>query len=378
MAGQPQYAEFPHCVSESTRELVRLANEMKLAAELEASSKKAAIKKAAGKRAQRMPATMEIYKKMWKTHRERVKKAVSKLDAEPPTFQAARVTGINGLRDEAYVFMNRTKQNIQLLVEISRIMRTHGTVNPFRYEQTYAMSGIPMAIANLERLERENRDLGKRILDVQSIVDTGLDKKTRPGHKEKKIAEIPLELPLEALAKYKDFNIQLPETDAERKRIFRPRIYFDMYLKDARPLGRIVVQLYTEAAPLVVLQMVRSCMCNQAGKFLVKRLFPNLWLEAELQLGPDSLLHQPLEYDAKVIDHGQYNNVLSFSKSHCTGFPERLSFAISFKPLTVVNGTRVGFGRIVKGSKICECIQSYGTKNGKLSRGLLFTSCGLL
>ncbi|SPP75209.1 uncharacterized protein LOC117580270 [Drosophila guanche] len=378
MAEQPQYSEFPHCVTESTRELVRMAKEAKLAADLEASSKKAALKKAAGQKAHRMPAMMEMYKKMWKTHRERVKRAVSKLDSEPPSFQAARVTGINGLRDEAYVFMNRTKQNIQLLVEISRIMRTHGTVNPFRYEQTYAMSGIPMAVANLERLERENKDLGKRLLDVQSVVDTGLDRKTRHGQKPKKIVEIPLELPLEALAKYKDFNIQLPEADAERKRLLRPRIYFDMYLKDARPLGRIVVQLYTEAAPLVVLQMVRSCLCNQASKFLVKRLFPTLWLEADLQLAPDSLLHQPLEYDAKVIDHGQYNNVLSFSKSHCSGFPERLSFAISFKPLTVVNGTRVGFGRIVKGSKICECIQSYGTKNGKLSRGLLFTSCGLL
>ncbi|XP_017149599.1 uncharacterized protein LOC108160248 [Drosophila miranda] len=372
----PQYSEFPLCLSDSTRELMKLTQEVKQAADLEASKKKKAVRKAL--KAQHVSHELAMHKKMWRTHRERVKNAVSKLDAEPPTFQAARVTGINGLRDEAYVFMNRTKQNIQLLVEISRIMRTHGAVNPFRYEKVYAMSGLPVAIANLERLERENKDLGKRLLDVHSIVDSGLGTETRRGNKRKKIEEIPLQLPVEALAKYKNFEIKLPETDAERKRLFRPRIYLDMYLKDARPLGRIVVQLYTEAAPLVVLQIVRSCLCNQPSKFLVRRLFPNLWLEAELQLTEDSLLHQPIEYDAKVMDHGQYHHVLSFSKTHCSGFPEHLSFTLSFKPLTVVNGTRVGFGRIVKGSKICECIQSYGTKNGKLSRGLLFTSCGLL
>lgn len=180
------------------------------------------------------------------------------------------------------------------------------------------------------------------------------------------------------MAKYEAFNIPLPKTDEELRRLFRPKIYFDIYLKDARPLGRLVVQLYTEAAPLVVLQLVKSCMCNQHSKFMVKRLFPNLWLETDLPLAQESLLRQPLEYDAKVIDHGASSYVLSFSKTHVKGFTNHLSFTISFKPLAVVNGSRVGFGRIVKGGKICDCIQSYGTKNGKLSRGLSFTSCGLL
>uniref|UniRef100_A0A6P4FB65 Uncharacterized protein LOC108049615 n=1 Tax=Drosophila rhopaloa TaxID=1041015 RepID=A0A6P4FB65_DRORH len=368
-------SEFPICVSPSACELARLTEEERLTAQLQVKERKKAAK-VKPKKVIGGP-MMVNHMKMWRQHRERVKEAITKVDAEAPNFQAARVTGVNNLRDEAQVFMRRTKANIQLLVEISRTMRTHGAINPFRYEVVHAVSTIPNALLNLERLERDNRDFGRRIMEVKSEVDSGLlDKRMPVGRISAPAA--PLELPSQAMAKYEAFSIPLPESDAELRRLFRPRIFFEIYLKDARPLGRIVVQLYTEAAPLVVLQLIKSCMCNQHSKFLVKRLFPNLWLETDLLLSPESLLHQPLEYDAKVIDHGASSYVLSFSKAYVKGFSDHLSFAISFKPLTVVNGSRVGFGRIVKGSKICECIQSYGTKNGKLSRGLQFTSCGLL
>ncbi|XP_017066092.1 uncharacterized protein LOC108104490 [Drosophila eugracilis] len=368
-------AEFPICISESQRELARLTKEEHLSAEKKAKAPKKAAK---AKPKPMLGGLLMVNRmKMWRQHRERVKQAISTVDAEAPHFQAARITGVNSLRDEAQVFLKRTKANIQLLVEISRTMRTHGAINPFRYEIVHAVSGIPVALLGLEQLEKDNRDFGRRILEVKSEVDSGLLEKRMPEGRNTATAT-PLELPPQAMAKYEAFNIPLPESDDELRRLFRPRIYFDLYLKDARPLGRIVIQLYTEAAPLVVLQMIKSCMCNQHTKFLVKRLFPHLWLETDLLLAADSLLHQPLEYDAKVIDHGASSYVLSFSKDYVKGFTHHLSFSISFKPLTVVNGSRVGFGRIVKGSKICECIQSYGTKNGKLSRGLVFTSCGLL
>ncbi|XP_017007987.2 uncharacterized protein [Drosophila takahashii] len=368
-------SEFPICISASQRELARLTEEERLTAQLQVKERKKAAKAKPKKILGGM--LMVNRMKMWRQHRERVKEAISSVDAEAPNFQAARITGVNNLRDEAQVFMKRTKANIQLLVEISRTMRTHGAINPFRYEVVHAVSSIPLALLSLEQLERDNSEFGRRIMEVKSEVDSGLsDKRLLEGRNAP--AAAPLELPPQAMAKYEAFNIPLPESDAELRRLFRPRIYFDIYLKDARPLGRIVIQLYTEAAPLVVLQLIKSCMCNQHTKFVVKRLFPNLWLETDLMLAADSLLHKPLEYDAKVIDHGASSYVLSFSKAYVKGFTEHLSFAISFKPLTVVNGSRVGFGRIVKGSKICECIQSYGTKNGKLSRGLLFTSCGLL
>ncbi|XP_032596945.1 uncharacterized protein LOC116805898 [Drosophila grimshawi] len=312
---------------------------------------------------------------MWREHRQRMLNVVSELDRSPPTFQAVRLTGVNVLRENADTFMQRTRDNIQMLVGLTQTMRTHGVINPFRYEAPFVMSAVPGIIGNLERMERDNRDLGRRIRDVVSEVDSGL----RPDAKgDDQVQTQPFTMPNQALAKYKAFHLNLPTTDKERWQLFRPRIYFDIYLKDTRPLGRFVVQLYTEAAPLVVLHLVRCCMCNMHNKFLIKRLFPGLWLDVELPIEHESPLHRRLEYDGKIIDHGAYDYVLSFSKDHLQGFRDNMFFSVSFKPLSVVNGSRVGFGHVVKGGKILECLQSYGTKNGTLSRGILFTSCGVL
>ncbi|XP_064536053.1 uncharacterized protein LOC135426724 [Drosophila montana] len=367
--------EFPQCVSSGdldndSSEKTSAKSEMKF----QLPSKKVAKKKVAEKK--KFTNILEATRyEMWREHRQRLQNVVSDLDQQPPSFQAVRLTGVNQLRDQALHYMERTKANIHMLLGLSQTMRTHGAINPFRYENVSVMSAVPTIINNLEQMEQDNRDLGKRILTVVSEVDSGL----KPDrHTNQPQPTQPFTMPDQALAKYKPFNIKLPSTDKERWQLFRPRIYFDIYLKDTRPLGRFVVQLYTEAAPVVVLQLVRACMCNMHNKFLIKRLFPGLWLDVELPTDNNASLHRPLEYDGKIIDHGVSSYVLSFSKTHLQGFRNNLSFSISFKPLQVVNGSRVGFGRVIKGSKIFECLQSYGTKNGTLSRGILCTSCGVL
>ncbi|XP_030563350.1 uncharacterized protein LOC115764455 [Drosophila novamexicana] len=366
--------EFPRCVSSEDRDTIS-SEEIPSKQEIKFKiPTKKAPKKDVAKNKRVMTVLEAARYEMWREHRHRLQNVVSDLDKEPPSFQAVRLTGVNKLRDQAVNYMQRTKENIHMLLGLSQTMRTHGAIKPFRYESPNVMSAVPGIINNLEKMEQDNHDLGMRILDVVSEVDSGL--KT-DGHTNKQPTQ-PFTMPDQALAKYKPFNIKLPSTDKERWQLFRPRIYFDIYLKEARPLGRFVVQLYTEAAPVVVLQLVRACMCNMHNKFFIKRLFPGLWLDVELPTENNAALHRPLEYDGKIIDHGVSNYVLSFSKTHLQGFRDNLSFSISFKPLQVVNGSRVGFGRVIKGSKIFECLQSYGTKNGTLSRGIICTSCGVL
>ncbi|XP_060655762.1 uncharacterized protein LOC132791006 [Drosophila nasuta] len=316
--------------------------------------------------------------KEWREHRQRVLHITGEVDNKPPGFQAARATGVHTLRENAVCYMERTKKNIQMLVELSKTKRTHGVINPFRYERVYTMSALPIALKNLDRIEEENLDIAKRILQVVAEIDTGIKSNKGFIFNRKSFTDLPFQINEGSLDKYKGFNFHMPETNKERWQLFRPRIYFDMYLKDARPLGRVVIQLYTEAAPVVVLEIVRACMSNKFDKFVIKRLFPSLWIDVKLSLDSNSPLLRPLEYDAKIIDHGAYGHVLSFSKEHLQGFRDHLSFALSFKPLRVVNGSRVGFGRVIKGSKIIDCLQSYGTKNGKLFRSIIFTGCGFL
>jgi len=232
---------------------------------------------------------------------------------------------------------------------------------------------------NLERIEEENHDIAKRLLNVVCEIDTGLKSNPKKCQLEGRHQKLkPFIMNEEPLAKYKGYNIEMPKTDKDRWRLFRPKVYFDIHLKDSRPLGRIVVELYTEAAPVVVLDIVRACMSNMHNDFVIKRVFPDLWMNVELPMSSNSELRKPLEYDAKIINHGAFSNVLSFSKDYLQGFGNNLTFTMSFKPLNVANGSRVGFGCVIKNSKMLEYLQSYGTKNGKLSRSIIFTGCGIV
>ncbi|XP_023168826.1 uncharacterized protein LOC111598030 [Drosophila hydei] len=315
---------------------------------------------------------------MWREHHKRVLGMESNLDTKAPGYPASRVTGVIGLRRMAWQYMERTKKNIQMLVELSKTMRTHGAINPFRYDRVYTMSTLPLMRKTLERIDLENHDIGKRILDVTSEIDTGIKSQRKSKKIETKEPIKPFQMPSKGLEKYKDYNISIPTTDKDCWNLLRPHIYVDIFLKGSRRLGRVVVQLYTESAPIVVLQMVRTCICDMHNKFIIKRIFPNLWMDVDLLEHDNTDLSQPLEYDGKIIDHGASAYVLSFSKEYLQGFSGKICFSISFKPLSVANGSRVGFGQVVKGSKILECLQSYGTKNGKLSRSLIFSGCGLL
>lgn len=306
--------------------------------------------------------------------KQRINQVKTLIKNKPPVFRSVHCTRVNALRQNALVFMNRTKHNVQLLVELANTKRTHGTINPFRLERPCnALSSIPMAVIRLDRIEEENRYLAKRLKNVNTKFDG--NKKLNEGEQYYKR---PFHMNEEPLRKYEKFTMTMPKTDHERWRLFRPRVYFDIYVKDLRPLGRIIIELYTEAAPYVVLEIMRACMSHKYQKVLIKRVFPNLWVDMQIPLTGKSQLQNILEYDGKIIDHGSASHVLSFSKSNLDGFRNNLSFSISFKPLGVVNGTRVGFGKVIKGGRAIDCFQTYGTKNGKLNRTILFTGCGVV
>lgn len=333
----------------------------------------------------KMKAEDLINYELWLSHRHRLQNIRCEVSNKPPGYHWARRTGVSALAQNAANFMERTKKNIQTLVELSKTVRTHGVVKPFRTERVYTMSALPLSIKTLERIDLENRDIGKRLLDVVSEVDSGLKSKSKsakpvetPAKKRILRSSKLLKVSPDALSKYEGYNIQMPTTKHEHRLLLRPHIFFDIYLKDARPLGHIVIELYTEAAPVVTLELIRACKLNMHRKFAIRRLFPDLWMDVEMQMPHNTELHLPLEYDAKVVDHGASGCILSFRKDYLQGFRNKLCFSISFRPIWVANGHRVGFGRIIEGGKIFDCLQSYGTKNGKLNRSILFTGCGVI
>lgn len=184
-------------------------------------------------------------------------------------------------------------------------------------------------------------------------------------------------IPLHVLKRYQDITVSTDE--GMLRRLLRPRIFFDLEVKGIRPLGRIVIQLFTEACPEVVLEFVRMCTTENGERMSFTRLFPPMWLEGELALTDNkTLTAHSIEHDTNVLDHGSGAGVLSFPSRYVRGSKRRfLSFSISFKPLKVLNGKRIAFGRVRRGLWILDAVQDYGTNSGKPQREIIVTSCGM-
>ncbi|XP_036216524.1 peptidyl-prolyl cis-trans isomerase A-like 4C [Bactrocera oleae] len=186
----------------------------------------------------------------------------------------------------------------------------------------------------------------------------------------------PMTYPSIALSKYPILN--LPETGIQLQRLLRPVIYMDLELKALRPVGRVLIQLYTEASPQVVLEFMRLARNNSADSLFITRVFPSLWLEGELRLPPDSHTHRKHEFDTRSLNHTNHGGIVSYSRENISGIEsDRLSFAISFRPLPAANSKRIAFGRIVGGLKYLYELQDYGTKSGKPTRKIFISKCGL-
>ncbi|EDW82388.1 uncharacterized protein Dwil_GK25154 [Drosophila willistoni] len=334
-----------------------------------------------------------------------VRRAHSLIDNKPPVFPAAHLGNVDALLNDARTYLQRTKENVRILLHLSRIMRTMGTIGT--QSQTYRIgsSMVPTMVRHVEKLERQNIELGKRLMGIKYLGDPRpaaqtprsvrsgsiYNTQSRYSHYQS-ISEsfIAPNTDNQIFAKYNGFNLQLPKDNGELVRLLRPRITLHFGAIDGRPLGDVIIQLYTEAAPLIVLQFMRTCLEHRSHEFSVRRIFPHLWLECYLVVSNSarpSLSAQPsmgcaMEFDTRVVDHGRYAYVLSCSKEYCSeGFPSNgsaINFTISFKPLRVSNGRRVGFGRVIRGDKIIHCMQAHGTKNGKISKPVIITHCDVL
>lgn len=303
--------------------------------------------------------------------KHRIDEMKPEVKTQPTKINLVRLNRVELLRQNALEYLKRTKLNIDLVTELSKYKRTHGAINTYRNEPLIPMSGLPLARVRLDDIDERNRELCRHIETINAEYDA------RKNNVKRHYFTKPFSMNEEPLKRYKNCKIKMPQTNEEHWKLFRPHVYFDIELKGVKPLGRIIIELYTEAAPYVVLEIMHACRSHKYQKILIKRAFPNLWMDIEMPLEMNSLLENIVEYDSSIINHSS-SYVLSFSKANIKGFRDKLLFSISFNPLNVADGTRIGFGKVITGGKLIDYLQSFGTKNGKLSRCILLTDCGIV
>lgn len=52
-------------------------------------------------------------------------------------------------------------------------------------------------------------------------------------------------------------------------------------------------------------------------------------------------------------------------------------FAITFKPLSILDGKRIAFGRVVRGANVLKSLEGCGKKHGMPIENVIITGCGI-
>uniref|UniRef100_A0A1A9WH85 PPIase cyclophilin-type domain-containing protein n=1 Tax=Glossina brevipalpis TaxID=37001 RepID=A0A1A9WH85_9MUSC len=321
-----------------------------------------------------MLSTLQQRQHEYNLHRERVGKAKAIVDSEPPIIHAGNFVRFTKLKEDVETYFGQYKRNIRLLVSLNGILRTKGIVDTFRTVPPVVHTDFKAKIRKLNQLELDNIAFGARVMCMKGDLNT----RNLTHFKQKCKSGLPeFILPHELLHKYE--NLKIPNDGSNLRRLFRPKIFLDIEVKGYRPLGIVVIQLYTEAAPQVVHELVRLCIKKDVDRFQFVRLFSGLWVDIDLSLDDKTLINKNIEYDMRAVDHGIHPGVFHFSVEKETAHRNGVfSFSISFKRLRVLNGRRVGFGHVVRGSKTLNCIQDYSTKNGKPTKEVVITNCGVI
>ncbi|XP_039964648.1 uncharacterized protein LOC120777413 [Bactrocera tryoni] len=299
-----------------------------------------------------------------------------RVDDVSPKLNIRDVLRASKLRDDLNAFDRIRRMNNELLRSVNMISRIGGQLDTFRENRMghTPRSRIPLIVLRNRYIERDNAKFGQMLKTVGTTLDTHVAPHLLRHVRKNSIEFV---VPAQILAKYS--QLQMPPY-SQLRRLLRPVIYFDFYVKGLRPAGRITIQLYTEACPQVVLAFVRACRNRDKNRILVNRLFPGLWLDCCLLIPQEQKIKpKRIEYDMRALDHNR-PGTLAFSLDNQDALhKDALKFSISLKPLQVLNGKRVAFGVVSSGTKVLDSMQVFGMKkSGKLTKSIIISDMALL
>ncbi|XP_011208006.1 uncharacterized protein LOC105229422 [Bactrocera dorsalis] len=299
-----------------------------------------------------------------------------RVDDVSPKLNIRDVLRASKLRDDLNAFDRIRRMNNELLRSVNMISRVGGQLDTFRENRMghTPRSRIPLIVLRNRYIERDNAKFGQMLKTVGTTLDTHVAPHLLRHVRKNSIEFV---VPAQILAKYS--QLQMPPY-SQLRRLLRPVIYFDFYVKGLRPAGRITIQLYTEACPQVVLAFVRACRNRDKNRILVNRLFPGLWLDCCLLIPQEQKIKpKRIEYDMRALDHNR-PGTLAFSLDNQDALhKDALKFSISLKPLQVLNGKRVAFGVVSSGTKVLDSMQVFGMKkSGKLTKSIIISDMALL
>ncbi|XP_075166413.1 peptidyl-prolyl cis-trans isomerase A [Haematobia irritans] len=302
-------------------------------------------------------------KKRYRQHRLRIQNATSLIDSHVPKALA----------------LQKKNHEPKTFLEMMMALYRNGNSRTFTQSPLRQAKSIDMLQEMPIKLPT-NHHMTVNYKKAQN--ETNIDGKFHTKRKSTKVRDdqkFSYAIPYHIWQRYKSLPfVKCPNLLAK---LLRPQIFMDLQWSNGQALGRLTVQLFTEACPEIVAQFVSTCWLRQHDHFKFTRLFEHLWLEGELYLANKNALTIPnIEHDAMAINHGQAAGILSFPSRYLRGSKFRfISFTLSFKPLDVLNGRRIAFGKIRRGHHVLEQLQNFEQRhNGKPVNEVIVMSCGVL
>ncbi|KAL7738002.1 hypothetical protein ACLKA6_006360 [Drosophila palustris] len=224
--------------------------------------------------------------------------------------------------------------------------------------------------------ERKQQENNKKFNAGGNLFDPNLGKSHR--NKAKVAKAFSYEVPMHVLHRYEDL-MNICDVSVLCK-LLRPQIYIDVEVVGTQIRGRLAIQLFTEACPQVVLEFMRVCTHQSDQSISFTRNFAPIWLEGCIALDPERGLDMSnIEHDFEVVNHGVDAGILSFPSRYIRGSSRTaLTFTISYKPLSILNGKRIAFGKVRKGLQLLERIQDATAHLGKNHQLVAIKGCGVL
>ncbi|KAH8401115.1 hypothetical protein KR009_003143 [Drosophila setifemur] len=231
--------------------------------------------------------------------------------------------------------------------------------------------------ANLAReKERRQQEQNKIFHKGGQLFDPESGKSRR--YKPKASGSFSSEIPLHVLHRYENLMDQCDV--GILCKLLRPQIYMDIEVREARIQGRLAIQLFTEACPQVVLEFMRNCTQRRRRSISFTRALAPIWLEGKIDMNPDLNTELTnIEHDFEVLNHGVDAGILSFPSRYVRGSARTaVNFTISFKPLSILNGRRIAFGKVRKGMQLLERIQEAIGHLPMSHNMIVLKDCGVL
>ncbi|XP_060856217.1 uncharacterized protein LOC132933962 [Metopolophium dirhodum] len=324
---------------------------------------------------------------MYRQHRNNIRNVKPKVDNKSPSLKVTAYYKPGVIEGNAAKLAQIEEDNFKLITHINTIYRTQGKTDCFRSKLSNSKIKVKNNEVNIIKLNqaklKENFELLDRILHVKPQVDFN----EMEEHYKKHVELIMLMSKFPESYKNKKYhdpliiNTELPKSI----RIKKSKCYLDIKdLTENRRLGRMTIEVYDSVVPKTTDNF--KMLCQQRSDELdysgtqIFRVVPGLFClagDVEYSIGLGGL---------SATKGERYFNDENYALSH--NAPGTLSmynfeknenasqFMITFKPLTVLNGRHVVFGRVIGGMKTLRLIEDLGFATGKPKHKIVISKCG--